>query len=74
MSGNEDISPLEPPTVKRLRGLLNETIDIERALERLSTNKESEDIAHPLALLREAMQDRLCRSTNLLYGNDEEGN
>ena len=70
----DDIASLEPAVVKRLRELINEIIDIDRALERLTLQKNWEDIEHPVAILRRAMEDRLCKSMNLLYGNDEEGN
>jgi signal transduction histidine kinase len=70
----DGIEPLEPAVVKRLRELINEIIDIDRALERLTLHKNWDDIQCPVATLRKAMERRLCGSLNLLYGNDEEGN
>ena len=70
----DDIEPLEPATVKRLRELINEVVDIDRALERLLPAAKCEDIEPAISELRNALDSRLCKSLNLLYGNDEEGN
>jgi hypothetical protein len=71
---NDDVVTLGPSTIARLQELINEIIDLDRALERLTFQKNWEDIEHPVAVLRKAMQDRTWRSMNLLYGSDEEGN
>ena len=69
----DEIAPLEPAVVIRLRELINEIIDTDRALERLlSSHREWEDIAHPVEILRKSMHARLCGSMNLLYGGAED--
>ena len=68
------IEPLEPAAVVRLRELINEVVDIDRALERLLPAAKCEDIEPAISELRNALDSRLCKSLNLLYGNDEEGN
>ena len=59
------------PTRAR-RELINEIIDIDRGLAQLSNRGDWESLQCPVATLRKAMDSRLCKAMNLLYGDEED--
>ncbi len=69
----DDMPPLEPATVVRLRELVNEIIDINRAVERLSNHEDPESTLCAIPELRNAVDERLSRTLNLLHGHNEQG-
>ena len=66
--------PLDKAARERLGTLIDEAMDMNLALKRLTAADDSDDIPAAMVELHRAMTTRLVKSANLLYGHDEEGN